>query len=137
MSHTGGNLSDMAAKGTKIPGDAGIQNTIPSVPAPDQLRDAAPTANPLGSRSDQASAGGALDAARSFRDAGMTGEVTTGTGDALPASIESKRLDFDQTRHAPGGHGHSRDTKLAQHKEDFSRLAAPGEGAGDAPGDAK
>ncbi|KAL0256353.1 hypothetical protein SLS55_008747 [Diplodia seriata] len=137
MSHTGGNLSDMAVKGTDIPNDAGRMNTIPSKPAPDSIHDAAPTNNPVGSRPDQASASGAFDAARSTTDTGMTGEVTTGTGDALPASIESKRLDFDASQHAPGGHGKTRDTKQVQHKDDFSRMAAPGEDANDAPGDTR
>ena len=35
----GGSLSDMAVDGTTIPGDAGVQNLIPSKPRPDQLAD--------------------------------------------------------------------------------------------------
>ncbi|KAE8150905.1 hypothetical protein BDV25DRAFT_139342 [Aspergillus avenaceus] len=34
--HQGGSLSEMAPKGTSIPNDAGKQNTIPSVPRPEQ-----------------------------------------------------------------------------------------------------
>ena len=33
----GGDLFDMAKDGTSIPGDAGKQNLIPSVPRPDQI----------------------------------------------------------------------------------------------------
>ena len=35
----GGDLFDMAKDGTSIPGDAGKQNLIPSVPRPDQMTD--------------------------------------------------------------------------------------------------
>ncbi|KAI1413525.1 hypothetical protein F5Y13DRAFT_188957 [Hypoxylon sp. FL1857] len=42
MAKEGGDLNQMAKDGTSIPGDAGKQNTIPSVPNPDQKsRDAA------------------------------------------------------------------------------------------------
>jgi hypothetical protein len=34
--HQGGTLSEMAAKGTTIPNDAGQQRTIPSAPRPEQ-----------------------------------------------------------------------------------------------------
>ncbi|KAI0851709.1 hypothetical protein F5Y00DRAFT_259199 [Daldinia vernicosa] len=36
MSNEGGDLNQMAKDGTSIPGDAGKQNTIPSVPNPAQ-----------------------------------------------------------------------------------------------------
>lgn len=41
----GGSITDMAAQGTKVPDDAATQNTIPSVPRPDQTTD---SSNDLG-----------------------------------------------------------------------------------------
>ena len=43
----GGDLSDMAATGTTVPGDAGKQNLIPSKPRPDQIADQ-PNPNDMG-----------------------------------------------------------------------------------------
>jgi len=59
----GGDLFDMAKDGTTIPGDAGVQNLIPSVPRPDQ--DAVSVDNPT-------------DIPRTTADPGATGEVATG-----------------------------------------------------------
>lgn len=44
----GGSLTDMAVEGTKVPDDAGTQNTIPSVPRPDQIVDSSNDSNDLG-----------------------------------------------------------------------------------------
>lgn len=63
----GGSLSDMAVSGTSIPGDAGVQNIIPSVPRPDQT--GANRSNVVDN---------ATDIPRSSADVGATGEVSTG-----------------------------------------------------------
>lgn len=44
----GGSITDMAAQGTKVPDDAATQNTIPSVPRPDQTTDSSNDSNDLG-----------------------------------------------------------------------------------------
>lgn len=56
----GGDLSDMAAEGTTIPGDAGKMNLIPSVPRPDQIEDP----NDLGSADVEGAADNATDIPR-------------------------------------------------------------------------
>ena len=43
-----GSITDMAAQGTKVPDDAATQNTIPSVPRPDQTTDSSNDSNDLG-----------------------------------------------------------------------------------------
>ncbi|KAI0203689.1 hypothetical protein F4808DRAFT_457953 [Astrocystis sublimbata] len=75
--HQGGDLFDMAKDGTKIPGDAGKMNIIPSK-APQ-----AP-ANDLGSASLNTAAENAAGNVKVVDDA------VTGTGDSLPPSIFSK-----------------------------------------------
>ena len=44
----GGSLADMAVQGTKVPDDAATQNTIPSVPRPDQITGSSNDPNDLG-----------------------------------------------------------------------------------------
>ncbi len=44
----GGSITDMAVEGTKVPDDAGTQNTIPSVPRPDQISGSSNDPNDLG-----------------------------------------------------------------------------------------
>lgn len=79
----------MAKDGTKIPNDAGKMRIIPSVPRPDQMDE---TNNQgLGDPNLQTAADNAIDIARTSNDKGASGEVITGTGDQLPANIESKR----------------------------------------------
>jgi len=87
-SHQGGRLEDMAEKGTTIPGDAGIQRTIPSVPRPDQID---PSLDYSHSNPAHA-ADNAFDIPRGTGDRGVTGEVFTGTGDQLPSRVEKKNL---------------------------------------------
>ena len=36
-----GSITDMAVEGTKVPENAGVQNTIPSVPRPGQITNSA------------------------------------------------------------------------------------------------
>lgn len=136
--HTGGTLEQMAAKGTRVPNDAGLQNTIPSKPNPSDLRSAttshAGDPNPLGSHPTAQAAGGLADVPRSARDAAPAGEVATGTGDSVPAAVETKRLDpGDERFRAKGAHGHPREARVEQHVNAFEggqgaeAQAAPGE----------
>ena len=56
----GGDLFDMAKDGTSIPGDAGKQNLIPSVPRPDQIA----TDNETGAITEAGAADNATDISR-------------------------------------------------------------------------
>lgn len=87
--HQGGRLEDMAAEGTNIPGDAGQQRLIPSVPRPDQINpDLASYSHPDPAHA----ADNAFDIPRGTADRGVTDEVLTGTGGQMSSSIEKKRL---------------------------------------------
>lgn len=111
--HQGGSLSDMAVDGTKIPNDAGVQRTIPSVPRPDQQDPGVEF-----SHTNPASAvDNATDIPRGPKDQGQTGEVITGTGDQLPSSVEKKNL--DDAGMDPRAKGHDRYAKHAKQKDSF------------------
>ncbi|KAL5118128.1 hypothetical protein ACEQ8H_003963 [Pleosporales sp. CAS-2024a] len=124
--HQGGRLEDMAAEGTTIPGDAGVQRLIPSVPRSDQVDVPADQAH---------AADNAFDIARSVNDRGQTGEVLTGTGDQLSANMEKKNL--DDANFDPRAKGHARYLKHARQDNPLDSLkhgagnhdveAAPGE----------
>jgi hypothetical protein len=87
--HQGGRLEDMAAEGTSIPGDAGKQRLIPSVPRPDQINpDPATYSHPNPAHA----ADNAFDIPRGTADRGVTDEVMTGTDGQMPSSIEKKTL---------------------------------------------
>ena len=60
----GGSITDMAVEGTKIPSDAGTQNTIPSVPRPDQIADPSNDPNNLGATDLAGAADNAQDISR-------------------------------------------------------------------------
>ena len=60
----GGSITDMAVEGTKVPDDAGTQNTIPSVPRPDQLTDPSNDFNNLGATDLAGAADNAQDVSR-------------------------------------------------------------------------
>ena len=60
----GGSITDMAVEGTKIPNDAGTQNTIPSVPRPDQITDPSNDPNNLGATDLAGAADNAQDISR-------------------------------------------------------------------------
>ena len=77
--HRGGSLEELAVQGTKIPNDAGIQNTIPSVPRPDQITED----SGIGAADIQGAADNATDIPRRNKDIGATSEVLTGTGGTL------------------------------------------------------
>jgi len=104
-----------------MPNDAGKMNLIPSVPRPGEGEGVA-----LGNRAPLAdAASNATDISRGVRDLGATGEVETGTGDQLPASVESKRLHFGANN--PLAKGHDRYDKHArQNGSDFERYAGEG-----------
>lgn len=117
--HKGGDLYDMAKDGTKIPNDAGKLNLIPSVPRPDQMDE---TNNAgLGDPNLQTAADNPIDIARGNKDMGATGEVVSGTGDQMPAGIESKRLHYGANQ--PAAKGHQRDAKHGKEESDIERFA--------------
>ncbi|KAL9109343.1 MAG: hypothetical protein Q9227_005973 [Pyrenula ochraceoflavens] len=126
-SHTGGDLMDMAASGTKIPGDAGKMNTIPSVPRPDQVASNVDPNYLGGSTIDQA-ATNAGDIPRNPRDQ-ATNEVLTGTGDSLPSTVDSKRL-----HNVPGGVVNDPTAKGSTRYEQHVRQKGPDEEYGAAEG---
>ncbi|KAL2876864.1 hypothetical protein SGCOL_007889 [Colletotrichum sp. CLE4] len=86
----GGDLYDMAKDGTKVPGDAGKQNIIKSVPNPHQDPSAA---GELGSTTLHGAADNALDTKKG-RPSGV-GEGISATGHEIPQSVTGK----------PGGRG--------------------------------
>lgn len=74
----GGNLSDMAVKGTKVPNDAATQRTIPSVPRPGQITDPTNDPNNLGASDIAGAADNAQDISRvhpNFPHINYPGEV--------------------------------------------------------------
>lgn len=76
-----------------MPNDAGKMNTVPSVPGPFQKQ---PTAGGLGAQSlSEAADNPVADEGKSGNKGSGIGEVITGTGDSLPASVTTK----------PGGRG--------------------------------
>lgn len=91
--HQSASFTDMAAAGTSIPNDAGQQNTIPSVPRPDQLQENSQFNNEGVAESTKAfAADNDTDVARNTKDMGGTGEVITGTGNTIGAGqAEAKR----------------------------------------------
>ncbi|KAJ6095522.1 hypothetical protein N7486_006268 [Penicillium sp. IBT 16267x] len=91
--HAGGSLTEMAPTGTSIPNNAGKQNIIPSIPRPDQRTESSYFSyNGLAQPTTAMAVDNATDIPRSIYDHGQTGEVMTGTGDSLPAGVESKRV---------------------------------------------
>lgn len=131
MSSEIGSLADMAVKGDHVPEDSAKPNIIPSVPAPDQDTQTLPQGQNLADAAD-----GDRDIPRSAADQGATGEVTTGTGDLLPASVEQKRLGVDANN--PAAKGHARDEKHSSGRtSQFDKLAGEGDEVDAAPGEEK
>ncbi|KAH7116039.1 hypothetical protein B0J11DRAFT_584073 [Dendryphion nanum] len=126
--HTGGRLEDMAAQGTTIPNDAGAHRTIPSKPRPDQVNPGSEFshANPAHA------ADNAFDIPRSVNDAGVTGEIVTGTGDQITGNIEKKNLDDAS---GPYAKGHDRYAKHIRQDNPFDRNAAGEHDVQPAPGE--
>ena len=133
--HQGGDLSDMAATGTTVPNDAGVQNIIPSKPRPEQMAENPQFHNQFMNSADpQGATDNATDLPRQFKDMGASGEVITSTGDQMPAEIETKNLQFEGND--PQSKGSSRFAKHArQTKSDIERLQGDGAEADPAPGD--
>lgn len=104
--HQGGDLADMAKKGTSIPGDAGQQRIIPSVPRPGQ--ETLP-AEGLGPADTALAADNATNIPRGPQDSAGSAEVITGRGDQMPGMVEQKRL--HPTANNPAAKGHPRDDK--------------------------
>ncbi|TKA28609.1 hypothetical protein B0A50_02936 [Salinomyces thailandicus] len=90
----GGNLSDMAVDGTRVPDDAGKQNTIPSKPNPHQQAESQEYQKGLIGAGDlQGAADNAPDMPGRAGDQSATGEVITGIGDQMPMeAAEAKHL---------------------------------------------
>ncbi|KAI1384535.1 uncharacterized protein F4822DRAFT_433079 [Hypoxylon trugodes] len=83
MSKEGGDLNQMAKDGTSIPGDAGKQNILPSVPNPDQkLRD---TSGGIGGSSLHSAADNPIGAEKNIDD-----NAVTASGGAVPQSTAAK-----------------------------------------------
>ncbi|KAI1402190.1 hypothetical protein F4819DRAFT_485808 [Hypoxylon fuscum] len=83
MSKEGGDLSQMAKDGTSIPGDAGKQNTIPSVPNPDQKhRD---TGGGIGATSLNSAADNPIGGGKNADN-----DAVTATGHSVPQSTAAK-----------------------------------------------
>ncbi|KAF2659200.1 hypothetical protein K491DRAFT_689555 [Lophiostoma macrostomum CBS 122681] len=128
--HTGGRLEDMAATGTTIPGDAGVQRIIPSVPRPDQID---PSPAEYSHTNPAHAADNAFDIPRGVADRGQTGEIITGTGDQLTSNIEKKNL--DDAYLDPKAKGHARYAKHARQDNEFDKLAKAGHDVESAPGE--
>ncbi|KAI7546168.1 hypothetical protein KC331_g5784 [Hortaea werneckii] len=90
----GGNLSDMAVDGTKVPDNAGKPNVIPSVPNPHQQAESQEySKGRIGAGDIQGAADNAPDMPRKTADGSAHGEVITGVGDQMPAqAAESKHM---------------------------------------------
>ncbi|KAI0181022.1 hypothetical protein GGR52DRAFT_15434 [Hypoxylon sp. FL1284] len=83
MSKEGGDLNQMAKDGTSVPGDAGKQNTIPSVPNPDQKqRD---TGGGIGAASLSSAADNPVGSAKNADN-----DAVSATGHSLPQSTATK-----------------------------------------------
>ncbi|PQE06131.1 Nop domain-containing protein [Rutstroemia sp. NJR-2017a BBW] len=117
--HQGGDLFDMAAKGTSIPGDAGVMNIIPSKPRPGEGLPTNAAESTLAAAAENPS-----DIPRSVQDIGATGEVVTGTGDQLNANVEAKRLHYGPND--PAFKGHDRNEKHGKDMESAIESRASG-----------
>lgn len=112
--HQGGTLSEMAAQGTTMPNDAGMMNTIPSVPRPDQRAENFGFENEgIAKPTTATAADNTTDLPRSTRDVGEAGDVISGTGNSMPAGIEAKHAYMGPNHHA--GHGDTREFKHAKY----------------------
>jgi len=106
--NSGGDLFDMAKDGTTVPEDSAQPRLIPSKARPDQYATTkASEADPnfLGGTNLAEAADNASDIPRGPRDNEPV-EAITGTGDALPSQIGSKRL-----HDVPGGVVHDPQAK--------------------------
>lgn len=95
----GGNISDMAVSGTKVPDDAGKPDTIPSKPNPHQQAESQEYQK---GRIGAGDISGAADNARDMQSSGKHEEVITGIGDQMPA-------DAAEAKHLPKGEKGAKD----------------------------
>lgn len=112
--HQGGRLEDMASSGTTIPNDAGTMNTIRSVPSRDD-------SSSLCAGSIAQAADNPADIPRTVKDTDFSGD---GTGDPLPASVQSKRLHLQPNN--PTSKGHKRDEGLRNSRAGVDVMAGVG-----------
>ncbi|KAK4931145.1 hypothetical protein LTR66_016060 [Elasticomyces elasticus] len=127
---SGGDIFDMAKNGTSVPEDAAEPRHIKSVPRPGQDEE------DLGATDLAGAASNAEDIPRTNADtAGQ--DIITGTGDALPPQVDSKRLHAvpGGVTHDPTAKGSTRYTNHAVQKSDIETGAADGSGFERAPGD--
>ncbi|KAJ5514472.1 hypothetical protein N7463_004024 [Penicillium fimorum] len=119
--HQGSTLPEMAAQGTSMPNDAGVMNTIPSVPRPDQRAEQFGFDNEgIAKPSTATAADNTTDLPRSTRDVDQSGEVISGTGNSMSAGIESKHAYMGANHHA--AHGDTRDLKHSKYdRSEFER----------------
>lgn len=133
--HVGGDLSDMAAEGTRMPNDAGSYDLLPSVPDEHQKAE-----NPafhqqyINAPDPQGAVDNAVDMPRRFQDTGETGEVITGIGDQMPPDVERKRFGLDEGG-GPAAKGNPRDGKASKEKEGIERFAGEGAEVDPQPGE--
>ncbi|OJJ46871.1 hypothetical protein ASPZODRAFT_141653 [Penicilliopsis zonata CBS 506.65] len=131
--HTGESLSSMAAQGTSLPNDAGVQTTIPSVPREDQrVESSRYSFEGIGAPSLVRATDNDLDIPRSTRDRGSSGEVVSAmTGDTMPASVEEKNLSAE-VMGDPGAKGSQRSVKHGnKNRSAFDRFAGEDRDAAD------
>lgn len=114
----GGDLNDMAKDGTSIPGDAGKQRTIPSVPNPRQAANSAESSaeGGLGAPNAAAAADNPTDIPRGPSDmSSANAEAITGLGDQMPGEQGSKHLHYSGANALAKGSErldkHTRDSK--------------------------
>ena len=83
----------------------------------------------------QGATANAVDMPRTVKDTGETGEVITGTGDQLPASVESKRLGMGEAG-GPAAKGNLRDARHdVKSGSGIERFASDGAEVDPAPGE--
>ncbi|KAL9596708.1 MAG: hypothetical protein Q9219_005619 [cf. Caloplaca sp. 3 TL-2023] len=124
----GGSLSDMAVEGTTVPSNSATQRTIPSVPRPGQATQSSDDPNDLGSTDLAGQADNPGDMPRSVRDNAPTADIISGTGDAIPPEVGSKRL--HELGNADLSKGHARyDKHVRQKGSDLDQGAVGGEDA--------
>lgn len=131
---SGGDIFDMAAKGTSVPEDSAVPRHIKSVPRPGEAADAHDP-NQLGGATLADAATNAGDIPRTTKDV-ANAEILTGTGDALPPQVDSKRLHSvpGGVTHDPNAKGSTRYTEHIRQPNTFDTI---GEGSQTerAPGD--
>ncbi|KAL8824618.1 MAG: hypothetical protein Q9170_008097 [Blastenia crenularia] len=124
----GGSLSEMAVEGTSVPSDSATQRTIPSVPRPSQATQSSDGPNDLGTTDLAGQADNPGDMPKSVRDNAPTADIISGTGDAVPSEVGSKRL--HELGNPDLSKGHARyDKHVRQKGSDMEQGAAGGEDA--------